>query len=105
MLLLRSIKQKLQTSGFDLCHPIHTAWYNHMIQNEGLVESGALKLLPELSPSIIQSNEVECDGDSSGCVLPSSYNAVLIGNTKAVWPSFIDWLAMKVEEKKRRQDS
>ena len=92
MLLLRSIKQKLQTSGFDLCHPIHTTWYNQMIQNEGLVDSGALKLLPEPSPSIIQSD--------AG---PSSYNAVLIGNTKAMWPSFIDWLAVKLEEKKKGQ--
>mmetsp|Transcript_15677 Transcript_15677/g.25769 ORF Transcript_15677/g.25769 Transcript_15677/m.25769 type:complete len:378 (+) Transcript_15677:118-1251(+) len=92
MLLLRSIKQKLQTSGFDLCHPIHTAWYNQMIQNEGLVEKGALQLLPEPSPSIVQSDE------------EPSYNAVLIGNTKVVWPSFIDWLAVKVKEKKRQQD-
>jgi len=99
-MLLRSIKQKLQSSGFDLCHPVHTAWYNHMIQTEGLVESGALKILPEPSPSL-QSDEDGCD--DKGDML-SSYNAVLIGNTKAVWPSFVNWLAMKVEEKKKRND-
>ena len=35
----------------------------------------------------------------------SSYNAVLIGNTKAVWPKFVNWLVMKVEEKKIRNYS
>lgn len=96
MLLLRSIRKKLQSNGFDLCDPIHTAWYNQLITNEGLVTSGALKILPEPSSSVLD------DDSSNGDTAPSSYNAVLIGNTKAIWPSFIDWLAMKVEEKKRQ---
>lgn len=96
MLLLRSIRKKLQSNGFDLCDPIHTAWYNQLITNEGLVTSGALKILPEPSSSVLD------DDSSNGDTTPSSYNAVLIGNTKAIWPSFIDWLAMKVEEKKRQ---
>jgi hypothetical protein len=97
-MLLRPIKQKLKSSGFDLCHPVHTVWYNHLIQNEGLVESGALKNLPEPSPSL------QDDGRDEKGMLPS-YNAVLIGNTKAMWPSFINWLAeKKVEENKKRQD-
>lgn len=106
MLLLRSIQQKLKTSGFDLCHPIHTAWYNQMIQNEGLVESGILQLLPEPSPSIrVQRDDAAASGDALQSSSSFSYNAVLIGNTKVVWSSFIDWLAMKVEEKKRQQES
>lgn len=96
MLLLRSIRKKLQSNGFDLCDPIHTAWYNQLITNEGLVTSGALKILPEPSSSVLD------DDSSNGDTTPSSYNAVLIGNTKTIWPSFIDWLAMKVEEKKRQ---
>jgi hypothetical protein len=74
------------------CHPINTAWYNQIIENEGLVDSGTLKLLPVPSPSI--QNDAGPD--------PSSYNAVLIGNTKTVWPSFIHWLAIKLEQKKRK---
>lgn len=109
MLLLRTIQQKLKLSGFDLCHPIHTAWYNQMIQKEGLVDSGILQLLPEPSPSITMQRDNENDNRdcSGGDALPSSlsYNAVLIGNTKVVWPSFIDWLAMKVEEKKLQQNA
>jgi hypothetical protein len=96
MLLLRSIRKKLQSNGFDLCDPLHTAWYNHLISKEGLVESGALKFLPEPSSSVL-------DGESDDDTTSPSYNAVLIGNTKTIWPSFIDWLAMKVGEKKRLQ--
>jgi len=96
MLLLRSIRKKLQSNGFDLCDPLHTAWYNHLISKEGLVESGLLKILPEPSSSVL-------DDKSNGDTTSPSYNAVLVGNTKAIWPSFIDWLAMKVGEKKRLQ--
>ena len=101
MLLLRSIRKKLQSNGFDLCDPINTAWYNHLIANEGLVESGALKILPEPSSSLLD-DESNDDGVTSPSTSPS-YNAVLVGNTKAIWPLFIDWLAMKVGEKKRLQ--
>jgi hypothetical protein len=66
-----------------------------LIANEGLVESGALKILPEPSSSVL-------DDESNDDMTSPSYNAVLIGNTKTIWPSFIDWLAMKVEEKKRQ---
>ena len=48
-----------------------------MITSEGLVESGTLELLPE--PPAIKDNDV-------------IYNAVLIGNTKRIWPIFINWL-------------
>jgi len=94
---MSAIKQKLQNSGYDLCHPVHTAWYNHMIQNEGLIERGALKILPEPSPSL-QSDEDSCKEEGD---MLSSYNAVLIGNTKAVWPKFVNWLVMKVDEEKK----
>ena len=97
MLLLRSIRKKLQSNGFDLCDPLHTAWYNHLISKEGLADSGALKILPEPSSSVLD-DESNHDGVTS-----PSYNAVLVGNTKAIWSLFIDWLAMKVGEKKRLQ--
>ncbi|KAL7456278.1 hypothetical protein ACHAWC_007823 [Mediolabrus comicus] len=99
MLLLRSIRKKLQSNGFDLCDPIHTAWYNKLIANEGLVESGALKILPEPSSSVLDD---ESNDDMTSPSTSPSYNAVLVGNTKTIWPSFIDWLAMKVGEKKRQ---
>lgn len=104
MLLFRSVKKSLQSNGFDLCHPIHTAWYNHMIQNEGLIEGGVLNTLPEPSPSLLVDDAGDDDGCGENGGILFVYNAVLIGNTKAVWPYFINWLDMKVEERKRRQD-
>ena len=92
--MLRNLEQKVQSSGFELIHPVQTAWYNRAIRNEGLVESGALKALPEPPPSL--------HGDDGKRSFPPAYNAVLIGNTKTVWPSFVSWLAARVEEEERR---
>ena len=81
------IQRELGIRGFDLCHPIHTSWYNNLIISEGLVESGTLKLLPE--PSSIN--------DGEGRI----YNAILIGNTKSIWPVFLNWLSTQVYEQKK----
>ncbi|KAL7516018.1 hypothetical protein ACHAWX_001078 [Stephanocyclus meneghinianus] len=78
--MLRFIQRQLRQKGFDLCHPIHTNWYNSLIRSEGLVESGTLEVLPEPSAII----DIE-----NGAV----FNAVLIGNTKSIWHPFLDWLA------------
>ena len=75
-----SIQKDLAMKGFDLCHPIHTNWYNEMIRNEGLVDNGTLKFLPE-PPATQHDDKV--------------YNAVLLGNTKRVWPVFLNWLAQQ----------
>eukprot|EP00581_Thalassiosira_minuscula_P016274 CAMPEP_0183732722 /NCGR_PEP_ID=MMETSP0737-20130205/39181_1 /TAXON_ID=385413 /ORGANISM="Thalassiosira miniscula, Strain CCMP1093" /LENGTH=311 /DNA_ID=CAMNT_0025965809 /DNA_START=151 /DNA_END=1086 /DNA_ORIENTATION=+ len=61
-----------------------------MIQEEGLVENDTLKMLPE--PSVILGGEEK----STIC-----HNAVLIGNTKTIWPVFLNWLASKVNETKK----
>ena len=89
---LRNIKRELQERGFDLCHTIHTKWYNDLIKSEGLVQNDTLKLLPE--PSAILNNEQK----------GNIYNSILIGNTKAIWPIFLKWLASRVEEKIRESD-
>lgn len=81
-----NIEKQLGEKGFDLFHPIHTSWYNALIKGENLVESGTLKLLPE--PSAILGED-------------GAFNAILIGNTKHIWPIFLDWLASRVEEEKR----
>ena len=78
--MLQSIQKDLAIKGFDLCHPIHTKWYNDMIRNEGLVDNGTLKLLPELSATQYYD---------------TVYNAILVGNTKRVWPVFLIWLAQQ----------
>ena len=82
-MMLRSIQRELRAKGFDLCHPIHTNWYNRMIKREGLVDSGALDVLPE--PSAV---------NDDGMV----YNAVLIGNTKSVWQVFLAWLSEQKQD-------
>jgi len=81
------IQRELVNRGFDLCHPIHTSWYNNLIISEGLVESGTLKLLPE---------PLSFD-DGEGRI----YNALLIGNTKSIWPVFLNWLSTQVDEQKK----
>jgi hypothetical protein len=80
--MLRSLQKELRSNGFDLCHPIHTKWYNDAIRAEGLVDSGTLEVLPE--PLAI---------DDDGAM----YNAVLIGNTKHIWPIFLSWLTDQKE--------
>ena len=81
------IQRELCIRGFDLYHPIHTSWYNNLITSEGLVQSGTLKLLPE--PSSIN--------NGGGRI----YNALLIGNTKSIWPVFLNWLSTQVDEQKK----
>lgn len=67
---------------------MHTSWYNNLIRDEGLVATGTLKTLPEPCANLN-------DGAVSYC------NSLLIGNTKNVWPEFLDWLASRIDEKKR----
>jgi len=87
-----NIQRELVNRGFDLCHPIHTSWYNNLITSEGLVESGTLELLPEPSSS---------SNDGEGRI----YNAILIGNTKSIWPVFLNWLSKQVDEQKKNDSS
>lgn len=63
-----------KAQGFDVCHSFHTGWYNDQIEREGLVKSGQLELLPVSS------------------------RAFLVGNTKAIWPLFSDWLVQQFHE-------
>ena len=90
-MLYDHIQKQLGYRGFDLCHPIHTSWYNKLIKSEGLVESGTLELLLETS-SI---------NDGEGRI----YNALLIGNTKSIWPVFLNWLSTQVDEQKKDDSS
>lgn len=95
------IQSELQKSGFDLCHPIHTSWYNTLINDEGLVESGTLQPLPEPSSSTGSATVFKTDDDGDdGCCAHHNCNSLLIGNTKIIWPIFLKWLAIKVQQKK-----
>lgn len=88
--MINNLAKELRQRGFDLCHPIHTSWYNNVIKEGGLVESGALGTLPEPTAATEDIN----GSTKNYC------NALLIGNTKNAWPKFIDWLALKVERRK-----
>lgn len=98
--MLRSIQKELRRGGFDLCHPIHTSWYNALIEEEGLVENGTLRALPA-PPAGASLVSIE-DGNNGTTI---NCNALLIGNTKNIWPVFLEWLAAKVEEKKGEADT
>lgn len=59
----KALASSLRDHGFDICHPFHSHWYNHHIENEGL----PLVKIP-------------------------SGQSLLIGNTKHLWPIFLRWL-------------
>jgi len=86
-MVYNDIQRELVNRGFDLCHPVHTFWYNNLITSEGLVESGTLELLPESSSM----------NDGEGRI----YNALLIGNTKSIWPVSLNWLSTQIDEQKK----
>lgn len=89
--MIKSLSSELHHSGFDLCHPIDTSWYNNLIQSEGLIESRALKRLPESSSSVLVDNDYE-EGDEAHLGTVNCCNAILIGNTKNIWPFFVSWI-------------
>ena len=116
--MIRRIQIELRRRGFDLCHPIDTSWYNDLIRDEGLIDSGALHPLPEPPASIpvpaAHDDDDDCDDDGSGegggttttSTKTTAYcNAILIGNTKGVWPHFLNWLSSEVDRTREEEDS
>mmetsp|Transcript_21272 Transcript_21272/g.24610 ORF Transcript_21272/g.24610 Transcript_21272/m.24610 type:complete len:370 (+) Transcript_21272:920-2029(+) len=87
--MIHKLRGKCANEGFDLCDPIHTQWYNDLIEEEGHVAKGTLQKIPS-PPSI---SDVNTDGEDL------HYNAVLIGNSKSIWPKFIAWLSSRCEKK------
>lgn len=80
--MIHRLQETLQQAGFDLCDPLHTDWYNDLIEEEGHTLKGTLKKIPSPQPI----------NESGYC-----YNAVLIGNSKSIWPKFISWLKFKLK--------
>ncbi|VEU45212.1 unnamed protein product [Pseudo-nitzschia multistriata] len=82
----RKLADALRCAGFDIFHgPFSPKKYNDLLECEGLE---GLSRLPE---------ERRCTGssgsNSSGS--NSDYEAYLIGNTKHLWPVFLDWLQLR----------
>jgi hypothetical protein len=86
--MIRRLREECARQGFDLCDPIHTQWYNDLIEGEGHVSKGTLQKIPE-PPSISEDTE---EGSES-----LQYNAVLIGNSKSIWPKFVSWLSSQYD--------
>jgi len=91
--LFECLRGQCESQGFDLCHPFHTGWYNTLIEDEGHVKSGVLKKLSVPPPSRFFGDNTT---NTSVC------NAVLLGNTKKIWPYFLEFLKEKYEEEKQR---
>ena len=68
----RVLANELSRHGFDICHYFLPQWYNDSIFDDGV---SVLPPLPNPSPT----------------------TAFLVGNTKRLWPIFMDWL----EERKK----
>jgi hypothetical protein len=66
--ILISLRKQLVSQGFDICHLFHPAWYNQHIAKENLSVS-----------------QLPISKDSSSTV------GLLIGNTKRLWPRFLEW--------------
>ena len=92
--MIGALREECAKKGFDLCDPIHTQWYNDLIEEEGHVAKGTLQKIPE--PSVIVERKGVQDGDGGhgdygdygngdhhgdggGGI---QYNAVLIGKCK-----------------------
>jgi hypothetical protein len=106
--MIGALREECAKKGFDLCDPIHTQWYNDLIEEEGHVAKGTLQKIPE--PSVIVERKGVQDGDGDHGDYGDGdhhgdggggiqYNAVLIGNSKSIWPKFIDWLSLEYEKK------
>ena len=102
---VQDLSEKCLQHGFDICEPIHTAWYNDLIEKEGHVEKGTLKKLPEPTAGIILDDQRSSTTSTStttttstsnttreGNISSPKYNAVLISNSKFIWPFFIQWI-------------
>ena len=68
----RKLASALSRHGFDICQTFHTSWYNHQLDREGL----------------------------SLCRLPAG-NALLIANTKRLWPFFLTWLKQQQQQQQQ----
>ncbi len=93
--MIRALQGKCAQEGFDLCDPIHTQWYNDLIEDEGHVDKGTLKKI-SAPPTICERTH----GDAEMI----QYNACLIGNSKFLWPKFISWLSSQYENKSMNKD-
>ena len=75
------LRAALAADGFDVCTPFRVSWYNDLIRSLGLATDsdhvgGAAFTLSPLP-----------DFGRSGDAL-----ALLIGNSRAMWPHFLRWL-------------
>ena len=60
----KELASALSYHGFDICHPFHTSWYNAHLDRENL---SSIRRLP-------------------------LGKALLVANTRRIWPSFLSWL-------------
>ena len=72
-------------AGFDICHFFDPVWYNRRLDDEGLLD---LVRLPTCSSSTTTNN---------------STLTVLVGNTKHLWPLFLQWCRSKQQQQEEEQ--
>lgn len=80
---------ELARQGIDIVHPLDVRWYNAHVAEHGL--QAQLPLLPDYGR---RGGGGDGAGEGSGGAL-----AILLGNTKALWPCFLDWLGAQRESK------
>eukprot|EP00536_Pseudo-nitzschia_multiseries_P014009 jgi/Psemu1/37264/gm1.37264_g len=120
--LSERLRANLHEAGFDIFHgPFAPSLYNDVLESEGLIASGTLSKLPEECTPTTAANDGgdgggdgdddddsdnDNDDDDDDDDDPSNKNknnnkeplkteAFLIGNTKHLWPIFLEWLERK----------
>lgn len=104
------LRNFLFEAGFDIFHgPFSPSVYNDLLESEGLVEAGLLSKLPnQMTVKSASTTTPSIRGDSSiydNEETKQEVDAYLIGNTKHLWPIFLQWLHSENEIKMQQRQS
>lgn len=93
-----TLADELRSAGLDVIAPMRVSWYNDYLRELGLATDSTTYLE--------SSGEEHASGEAAAFKLRPlpDYNrdgnalAFLIGNSKALWPSFLSWLAQQGDD-------
>ena len=84
----RVLASDLSRYGFDICHNFRPQWYNDSVVADGVSIQSILPPLPTHAAS------------QPSQTVPTTTTAFLVGNTKRMWPLFLNW----IEKRRKLED-
>ena len=81
----RVLASDLSRYGFDICHNFRPQWYNDSVVADGVSIQSILPPLPTHAAS------------QPSQTVPTTTTAFLVGNTKRMWPLFLNWIEKRRE--------